>query len=230
MSALRAICSLILTTGGKHEEGDRLRFKNSRSCCSTSPVTRSREQPRVRPELGCSGNQLKLPVHIYLCFDRRDELLNSAAHQCHPWKCATRRIRARKIRFAPATSSTPGKPMGISKATRGCGCLRVAKYAPPALIFTIVLNSSISLRALSQPRTNTGIASGKRGHSRRSFSRVCKEKGQWRRVYCGACRPFYHALPRLSSRKFQVSGLIVPTTARPSPLQRLQLRISRVKR
>jgi len=88
-------------------------------------------------------------------------------------------VRARKIREAlgkefPETSGA----LGISSKT----CAesgkerRTATNAPPAEMFKAVANSNDSLPSSSRLRTKMGIAKGKRGHFRSSFSGLCRFK------------------------------------------------------
>lgn len=86
-----------------------------------------------------------------------------------------RSVRARRMREAlgNAEVETSGA-QGISRMT----CVesgkqrRKATKAPPAEMFNAVANSSVSLPLSSRLRTKTGMASGRRGHFRRSFSGV----------------------------------------------------------
>jgi hypothetical protein len=85
----------------------------------------------------------------------------------------TRTVRARKVRAALGRTVAAAKgALGISSEIRAESGRerRTATSAPPAETFSAVANSRNSFPLSSRLRTNTGIASGRRGHLRRSVS------------------------------------------------------------
>jgi len=90
-----------------------------------------------------------------------------------------RSARARNVRDAFGNVVVAAKgALGISSKT--CAASgnerRTATRTPPAETFNAVANSKNSLPFSSRLRTNTGIASGKRGHLRRSVSALRRFK------------------------------------------------------
>lgn len=96
---------------------------------------------------------------------------NCNPHRFQSSKWVIRRTRARSIRTARgrAACATRGAE-GISKEMRDerRKVLRIASSTPPALSLSSVLNSTNSFPSESRPRTNTGMARGRRGQRRRS--------------------------------------------------------------
>jgi hypothetical protein len=91
----------------------------------------------------------------------------------YPLACVERSERARRYLEARGCNAKAASgALGISsEITASASCARrTARSIPPALTFSAVANSRISFPLSSRLRTKTGMASGKRGHLRRSPS------------------------------------------------------------
>jgi hypothetical protein len=98
---------------------------------------------------------------------------NFSPSKWYPFACDDLSERARRYLEARGSSAKAASgALGISsEITASASCARrTARSIPPALTFNAVANSRISFPLSSRLRTKTGIASGKRGHLRRSPS------------------------------------------------------------
>jgi hypothetical protein len=118
-------------------------------------------------------NQLSFPPELFLGVWCSSGWANFTPTRWYPSVWVTRTARARKVREALGKVGIALKgALGISSKTcaeRGMG-RRTATRAPAAEMLSAVANSRNSLPFSSRLRTNTGIASGRRGHLRRSVS------------------------------------------------------------
>jgi hypothetical protein len=115
---------------------------------------------------------------------------NTNPQSFQPSTGVIRTMRDRSVLIAFGNFATMGRGVdGISRAIREARrkLLRTATSAPPALSFSITLNSINSWPSRSRPRTKTGIARGNRGQRRRSDSWGAREPGSWYGMIHDSC-------------------------------------------